>query len=40
MKKVLKAVGIIIAGIVGVITLSVLILMSSDNRYNYEDDYY
>ena len=40
MKKVLKAVGIIIAGIVGVITLSVLILMSSDNWYNYEDDYY
>ena len=39
MKKVLKAVGIITAGIVGVITLSVLILMSSDNWYNYEDDY-
>ena len=35
MKKVLKAVGIITAGIV-----SVLILMSSDNWYNYEDDYY
>ena len=35
MKKVLKAVGIITAGIVGVITLSVLILMSSDNWYNY-----
>ena len=40
MKKVLKAVGIITAGIVGVRTLSVLILMSSDNWYNYEDDYY
>ena len=40
MKKVLKAVGIITAGIVGVITLSVLISMSSDNWYNYEDDYY
>lgn len=39
-EKVLKAVGIITAGIVGVITLSVLILMSSDNWYNYEDDYY